>query len=237
MNMRILVALLFCIGASASSAQEATYRVVIEGLWNDSQSNPYPASAHFTDFYGVNHSSSALLWKAGELASRGIEDVAEIGVTSSLEFEVNQLQQAGLAGNAIRLSSLFNLPNSTQTTIRVSVDKSRVSLISMVAPSPDWFVGISGVDLRSSNGWRSVLTLSLVPYDAGTEEGNQFSLFNAATVPAEPIERVGNDSPFLQTNPVLARVRFELLESDPEPTEEISSAAVSAVISQLLLSD
>ena len=48
----------------------------------------------------------------------------------------------------------------------------------MIAPSPDWVVGVSGVSLRNAadDGWQPFLTVDLFPYDAGTEEGTKFSL-------------------------------------------------------------
>ena len=54
----------------------------------------------------------------------------------------------------------------------------------MIGPSPDWFVGVSGLSLLDGQGeWESLLEVDLFPYDAGTEQGTEFSLSNAATSP------------------------------------------------------
>ena len=58
----------------------------------------------------------------------------------------------------------------------------------MVAPSPDWFVGVSGFSLLDAQAdWLASQTVNLYPWDAGTEEGTEFSLTNAATSPQETI--------------------------------------------------
>ena len=54
----------------------------------------------------------------------------------------------------------------------------------MIAPSPDWFVGVFGLSLLDAEGnWVEALTVNLYPWDAGTEGGDDFSFDNAATVP------------------------------------------------------
>ena len=57
----------------------------------------------------------------------------------------------------------------------------------MIAPSPDWFMGISNVSLLENNKWVKELTLNVRLYDAGTEEGNVFGYSNPATIPQQPI--------------------------------------------------
>ena len=54
----------------------------------------------------------------------------------------------------------------------------------MIGPSPDWFVGVSGVSLLDgSDQWREEYRVDLYPYDAGTEDGTEFTLSNPATNP------------------------------------------------------
>ena len=51
----------------------------------------------------------------------------------------------------------------------------------MVAPSPDWFVGVSGLPLLDDRWarWLRSHEVNLYPWDAGTEDGSEFSLNNA----------------------------------------------------------
>ncbi|WP_262910762.1 hypothetical protein [Wocania arenilitoris] len=52
--------------------------------------------------------------------------------------------------------------------IQVSSDYPFVSLASMIAPSPDWFIAINSKNLRSgnnaiNNGWRTSFTVDVFP--------------------------------------------------------------------------
>ena len=54
----------------------------------------------------------------------------------------------------------------------------------MVAPSPDWFVGVSGLPLLDDQGrWLRSHEVNLYPWDAGSEQGSEFSRNNLATSP------------------------------------------------------
>lgn len=55
-----------------------------------------------------------------------------------------------------------------------SVDRARhlMSFLTMLGPSPDWNVGLSGEDLCTRDcGWVQRLVKDLVPWDAGTDSG------------------------------------------------------------------
>jgi len=56
-----------------------------------------------------------------------------------------------------------------------------VSLITMVAPTHDWFVGIDSLDVRDNEGqFRSEIVIDLPVWDAGTEPGSNFSTSGTA---------------------------------------------------------
>ena len=57
----------------------------------------------------------------------------------------------------------------------------------MIAPSPDWFMGLSNVNLFENNKWLDTLSLNIRVYDAGTEEGDVFGYNNPSTVPQQTI--------------------------------------------------
>jgi hypothetical protein len=57
----------------------------------------------------------------------------------------------------------------------------------MIAPSPDWFIGLSGLNLYANKKWVADTTIQLFVYDAGTEEGDVFGYANPATTPQQPI--------------------------------------------------
>ena len=81
--------------------------------------------------------------------------------------------------------------------IEVSSDFPRVTLVTMIAPSPDWFVGISGESLLDEDGqWVSEKTFTLYPYDAGTDSGIDYTSPNADSDPAELIDSLRSQFPF-----------------------------------------
>ena len=182
-----------------------TYQVTFQGTWTTAATpGGLPGSAHFSPLIGTLHNDRVTFWEVGGMASPGIEDVAELGQNSAFRSEINASDHVG----AIIERSL-----GTGGTPEVSVefettkDHPLVTLLTMIAPSPDWFVGVSGLSLLDARGrWLPRLEVDLFPYDAGTENGNGFSLSNPATVPQGTITRIRGMAPF--TDEPMARFIF-----------------------------
>ena len=64
----------------------------------------------------------------------------------------------------------------TAAMFRVTREHHLVSLVAAVLPSPDWFVGVSNMELCdvSTGTWSPNLTLNIYPSDAGTDSGLTF---------------------------------------------------------------
>ena len=212
------------------------YQVTFTGTWNANDVvGQLPISAHFTQLVGATHTEGATFWSTGSMASIGVENVAELGNTSNLRTELIAQQQAGTSGPYIQIGSLSNFPRSSTSQIEVSDDKSFVTLISMIAPSPDWFIGVSNLSLIESGTWIPSLTVNLLPYDAGTESGDGFSLSNPASNPQEPITRLSG-TPF-NGRPSIGTVEFRLIQQPvvvPPPTSNTEGTPIPAVVSLLL---
>jgi spondin-1 len=66
----------------------------------------------------------------------------------------------------------------------------------MIYPSPDWFVGVSGLELCLGNGsWIEQKVLNLYPYDAGTDSGPTYISPDQPTIPKEPIRKIKPNQP------------------------------------------
>ncbi len=245
--MRISLGLSLLFISFVSLAQNTVkYRVTFSGTWVSADSSVYPLSAHFTELIGATHSPGNAFWKRGELASKGVEDVAELGAMFNLRSELATAVQAGTTGSPIIFSSLFGLPNSVSKIISVDLNQSNITLISMLAPSSDWFVGVSDLPLRTDGSWNNSLGVDLHPYDAGTENGETFMLSNPATSPPQTISLIGN-SPFLLAKPVVGQLSFELLTPIdpidpampvvPSTPDQSAPAVVIAPIVELIISD
>ena len=155
----------------------------------------FPNNPHFSGLIGGTHNSAVTFWEAGGLASPGVKRVAELGVKSTFRDEVESAIEAGSAEHVVSGSGIRNSPDSVQLEFQVSQQHSLLTLISMLAPSPDWFVGVSGLDLFDFGDWRDAV-ITLYVYDAGTDSGPSYASPNQPTSPPEEIERI-ESGPFL----------------------------------------
>ena len=171
-------------GEAAAAGASATYTVTFTGAWTaEATPGGVPDGAHFSPLIGGVHNADVAFLEAGGQATPGIESMAERGRTATLTEEI---QAAG--ANALSVLRKDSGPGATASdtfeAVTVTADHPRITLLSMIAPSPDWFVGVFGLSLLDAEGnWADALTVDLYPWDAGTEGGDDFSFDNAATVP------------------------------------------------------
>jgi len=152
---------------------EARYTVTVTGKWS-SPGFAVPAGAHFTTFVGMVHNSQAWLWKEGLKASPGTELLAEIGNGTILLTEIDSMITARNASALLLFTAPATLTGSRMASVYCNSNYPQVSFASMLGPTPDWFVGVSGIRLYSNNQWIGDTTVNLYAYDAGTEEGGMF---------------------------------------------------------------
>ncbi|PAP78477.1 spondin domain-containing protein [Rubrivirga marina] len=167
---------------------EARYLVTFDATWSaESHPDMFPASAHFSTLTGAAHVGGLSLWEVGGTATDGIRSMAETGATDLLRGEVAGLgtDAAYVEGGYVGVS-----PGAATVEVTVSDDRPHLSVVSMLAPSPDWFVGVNGLDLRTNDGWIDRTTVDLVVYDAGTDDGVTYTAENAARAVRAPIAEV-----------------------------------------------
>ena len=190
-----------------ASVDSAVYTVTFQGNWTTASTpGGVVGSAHFTTLIGAVHNDRVTFWEPGGKATAGVEYVAELGHTGMFESEINANSNAV---SVIRKSVARGGTGRATFEVTVSRDYPVVTLLSMIGPSPDWFVGISGQSLLDAQGeWESRLEIDLFPYDAGTEEGTEFSLNNPATFPQGVITSIKGMGKF--SNVRMARLTFVL---------------------------
>lgn len=180
-----------------AAATTATYRVVFGATWS-AATHPtnFPGGAHFSPLVGAVHNAGVTFWARDGTATPGIESMAETGGTGTLTAEI----QAEIPGNAravVNGSGIRSPGSTTIQAITLHEDFPLVTLVTMIAPSPDWFVGVSGLSLRDADGnWIEELEVVLYPYDAGTDSGPVYTSANDDTQPKEPIRNLRGESPF-----------------------------------------
>ena len=211
----LLLPCLFAAIAPCAAAQSgegyATYRVTFDAAWSSS-SHPgaFPGGAHFSPLIGATHSSALQLWSAGGMASNGIESMAETGSTVGLNSQVNSAIVGGTAGQVLQGAGA-SATDSISIVFTVTDDFPLVSLVTMIAPSPDWFVGVDSVALLENDAWIDQKVISLFAYDAGTDSGTQFTSPNSNTSPQQPISAITSGP--LGGAAALGTLTFERLSS------------------------
>ena len=122
------------------------------GNWN-SRDHPvgYPAAAHWSPLVGVASSANFKLFMAGQQATPGVVMVAEMGNPTTLLGELGMRRMNN--GSVLSyMRAAAGTPNGVGTgfmTVTVYVDSAHpyVSTISMIAPSSDFFVGVSSANM------------------------------------------------------------------------------------------
>jgi len=118
----------------------ATYEVRFDAEWSeDTHPTSFPPGPHFSGLIGGTHSSTVAFWMPGGLASEGIKNMAEGGQKAPLDSEVEQAILAGTAHSVLSGPGISLSPGSAALTLEVNTDYPLVTLVSMIAPSPDWF--------------------------------------------------------------------------------------------------
>ncbi len=178
-------------GSTADCPASATYGVTFRATWDAAShgsSPPFPSGAHFSRVVGATHVEEASFWRSGGIATDGIESMAETGAVTAFCNEVQAEVDGGWAGGCIRgQEASFRSPGMVTLTFEVDEGLPFLTLVSMIAPSPDWFVGVDGIALQQGGCWTPRIETDLVGYDAGTDRGTTFTAGDADVTPHEPI--------------------------------------------------
>ncbi|XP_067628642.1 spondin-1 [Eurosta solidaginis] len=177
------------------ACDEAKYSFVFEGIWsNETHPKDYPFAiwlTHFSDVIGASHEANFSFWGDHHIATDGFRFLAEFGSPTALETELRA--RGPRLRTLIKAAGLWypNVNTNTSSKFRVDRTHPKVSLVSMFGPSPDWVVGISGVDLCTEDcSWKESLDFDLYPWDAGTDSGISYMSPNTETQPRERMYRI-----------------------------------------------
>lgn len=168
------------------------YTVVLKSRWtNDRFPFEYPTAGaltgpHFSGLIGASHSGSYAVFAPGSRPTAGLERLSEEGKHSPLDEEIRSAIAAGSAGVLFESGALRDFGDSLVATVRVDADHPMVSLVAMIAPSPDWFTGVSNVNLMENGSWVSSRTLDLWAYDSGGDDGTTYKAADQDNNPKKP---------------------------------------------------
>ena len=186
--------------------QDASYTMQITTYWS-SPAFVVPAGVHITAITGMVHTPDTLLWKPGLHATPGLEDVAEIGAPAKMNLEIDAVIAAQKASERFNITPPA-INGSVQKNLTLTQKFSEISFASMIAPSPDWFLGIHNLSLISNHEWIKDTLVNIYVYDAGTEDGDVFGYSNPATTPQQNVNllQAAQATVLANGNPSLARI-------------------------------
>ena len=205
--IRIFSVLLLTLGFSPLAlAEEVQYQLELDISWSrDTHPHDWPAAGgHMSGLIGATHHGRYVMFADGHTATSGVKSVAERGRSHILRAEMDEAIERKRVKDVFQADGIAKVPGRISVKFPVSETHSRVSFITMIAPSPDWFTGLAGINLRTDAGWRDKATYVLWAWDAGTDQGPSYASDNDANQPAESIRLVA--SPHFLDNAGLKQV-------------------------------
>ncbi|MEZ4652174.1 MAG: spondin domain-containing protein [Candidatus Eisenbacteria bacterium] len=196
--------------AGAEEPDSTFYRLTFDGTWSaGTHPDDFPQFAHFSGLIGGSHDGAVSFWDPAMPATPGIQNMAENGSKTPLRDEIEAAIAAGHAHEVISGDGIGRSPGSVDVIFGMHRDYPLVTVVSMIAPSPDWFVGVRSLPLHDGSGWVDSLVVDLYAYDAGTDSGVEYGSSNEPTVPHVPVAAI-EEAPFLVEGaiPIVGRFTF-----------------------------
>lgn len=210
----VFVGILFLSGCTetdktnTTDETNATYEVTFTAIWSEeTHRDGFPFNPHFSGLIGAAHNDSVTFWEVGEYASAGIRNMAENGEKNPLIMIIDEAISEKTAYKKISGGGINPSPGSVNLEFEVSKDYPLVTLVSMIAPSPDWFVGVESLNLFEEGVFVDKKIVSLFAYDAGTDNGPTYTSPDELAVPPDKIFKIGG-SPFLYEDGVVSLGTF-----------------------------
>lgn len=164
----------------------ARYRVVFIAAWSQ-QTHPtnWPTGAHFSGLFGGPHNASVHFWRDGETANEGLRLMAELGSKTTLLHEIALAIANGTAHFHLSGGGISPIPGSVLLVFPQAMRRGfpLVTHVSLIAPSPDWFVGVDSWSLVENERWLASKVVTLYGKDAGTDSGLTYTSPHLITVP------------------------------------------------------
>jgi len=141
-------------------------------------------SLYFTPLLVAAHDDSTYLFKAGMAASTNLQAMAEGGDIAGLSMDLAAVN-ADVAENPA--AGLLAPGASTTASFTPMKDNEQLSIVGMLLPTNDGFVGLNSLDIPEKKG---TYTYYLNAYDAGTEANNEIvnggGMPGVLGIPADP---------------------------------------------------
>ncbi|CAM3534240.1 spondin domain-containing protein [Pseudoalteromonas maricaloris] len=174
MKAKILTTLVATCLSSAALAQDLEVKItnLTHGIY-------------YTPLLVAAHNQDTALFKLGEQASEALQAMAEGGDISALG-QILESSNANMVANPAE--GLLAPAGSTMAMISTSEGNTHLSIVAMLLPTNDGFVGLNAWPIPSAAGTYEVY---LNAYDAGTEANNELVVEGSGApgilgIPASP---------------------------------------------------
>jgi hypothetical protein len=194
----------------------AQYQAVFSATWSQTTlPTNWPSNAHFSGLVGGTHNGNVHFWRDGETASEGIRLMAELGQKTTLLNEIAPAITNGTAHFQLSGGGISPSPGSVSLTFPQAMrrDFPLVTLVSMIAPSPDWFVGVDSLNMIENGQWVTNKIVTLYGKDAGTDSGTSYSSPDQVTVPRSVVTQF-TGFPAIQDNVIVPVGTFTFTRLD-----------------------
>jgi len=186
------------IDSAVSYSTDVQYNCKFENQWTrDRHPTKFPQSAvHWTRQLLASHPSTYNMWKEGTLASTAVRQMAEGGGTAQLIRDLEDRADYDYEVGYSKYGSVVNSIMHFANPLTVTRTNRYVSVIAKMAPSPDWFSGFHDFNaVNEERGtWYREFTIETYPYDAGTENGDDYDVVNSPTIPPQPITQITSEN-------------------------------------------
>lgn len=146
--------------------------------------------SHLTPLLVAVHAPEDALFERGEAASTALQAMAEGGDISQLS---SALDSAGAMISEDPAGGLLAPGTSVTTTLSSDAQNTRLSIVAMILPTNDGFVGLQSWEVPTEPG---SYTIALQAYDAGTEANDEIvnggGTPGVAGIPADPGGHAGS---------------------------------------------
>ncbi|KZN36781.1 spondin domain-containing protein [Pseudoalteromonas luteoviolacea] len=170
--LSLIAGSLLASGAASAASLEVKVTNLTQGIY-------------FTPILVSAHTSDAMLFNAGEKASEALQAMAEGGSLDGL----NEIL-TGISANTVSnpAGGLLAPVASTMASLETSDGNDRLSIVAMMLPTNDGFIGLNSWKIPSEAGTYHVY---LNAYDAGTEANNELVVDGSGApgtlgIPASP---------------------------------------------------
>lgn len=202
---------LLTISLAASCSGTSRYKLTIGNTATRARFPNLPAdNIHFSPLTAFTHSNRYSAFTLYAYASIGVKDVAETGNNTQLLIELESGRSKGFVSDIQTESPALFARNNYSVVLEASCKHQFIGAITMVAPSPDWFVAVSRLNVVGRNGaFINRAFGRLRVYDAGTDSGEMLNSRNEVTNPVENIAPLKGE-PFMGR--VVGRYLLEKME-------------------------